>query len=350
MALTKKYRLVVSIPTYNRAQLLDDLLWNIGPQIERSFPECACYIIDNASPDETGDIVRAHMGRWKGLHYIRNDANIGGVRNIAKAITDPDAEWIWLLGDDDIPMPWGIQDLLKEITEVESRCNEPVFHLMNEIKLTADKQPPYRTHRAIRGADRDSVTVYQNGVEIAEHGVHGLAWLSRLVVRQSSWKQDIFDSVLRETDLYTHVRVLLESACHGQTTYTKRCYVYGTDRGSREYYFSRTAIARVCEFPEIEKLVVEAIGLRRARSVLRPGRKNWTLERAAFAIKIGVFRDQYSTQLKYILAPISPFWEERILIQGIYRVTQYKAVRSLLQKLYFRSRGADAQKKLDVNG
>jgi glycosyltransferase involved in cell wall biosynthesis len=350
MTRTKKYRLAVAIPTYNRAQILDDLLWNIGPQIERNFPECACYVIDNDSPDETGDVVRAHLGRWKGLHYIKNETNIGGVRNIAKAITDPDAEWVWLMGDDDIPMPWGVQDLIKELRIVESLCSEPVFHLMNEIKLTADKQPPARPHRAVRDLEPNQITVYQDGVEIAEHGVHGLAWLSKLVVHQSAWRSDVFERVVRETDLYTQVRVLMESVQQGQTTYTKRCYVYGTDRGSREYYFSKTAIARVCEFPEIERLVVEAVGLPRAREILRPGRKNWVLERAAFAIKIGVFREQYAAQLKYLADPISPFWEERLLVKSIYQITRFQAIRNLLQKLYLRSRGVAAKQKLDVYG
>lgn len=344
-----KYRLAVAIPTYNRASILNDLLWNIGPQIERHFPQCACYVIDNHSPDETGEVAGQHASRWKGIHYIKNERNIGGVRNIAKAIALPNADWVWLMGDDDIPMPWGVRDLLEELVTVESVCSNSVFHLMSEVKLTADKEVPAHYNNAKLDSNKNKITTYSNGVEIAEHGVHGLAWLSKLAIHRSNWNQELFEQIVRETDLYTHVRVLLDSACRGQTTYTKRCYVYATDRGSREYYFSKTAIARVCEFPEIEGVVVDAIGHRRARLVLRPGRRNWIFERGTFATKIGVFQEQYAAQLEYLRNPISPFWEERMLVKAIYYLTRIGWVRTFLKKLYFQSRGTAAWAKLDVN-
>lgn len=343
-----RYRLAIGIPTYNRAALLNELLWNLGPQIQQRFPDCVCYVIDNASPDNTADIVRQHTARWPGIHYIRNDTNIGGLHNIGRAIDVPDAEWVWLMGDDDVPMPWAVKDLLEQLQALEARCDNAAFMLLSDVKLNGLKGRT--TAQDVRFFNRpgDEITIYSNGAEAAEHGIHGIAWLSILAINRRYWDQARFEALARDFDLYTHVRVLLEAASKASAAYSKRCYVYGTDLGSREYYFSKTAIARIREFPEIEQVIVDALGLAKAREVLKPGRGAWVKERGAYAAKIGVFQQEYAAHLPFLRQPLSPFWEERLIITAAYLLTRLAPVRAALRRAYFRSRGDRASVKVTL--
>lgn len=330
-----EYQLAVAIPTFNRATLLDEILWIIGPQVKRCYPKCVCYVIDNNSTDETMQIVQNHIERWPGVFYHKNEENIGLVRNIAQSITVPNSKWVWLLGDDDIPMPWGIRDLLENLESPEFNLNDIAFLFLNGAKINENKELCNIWN--VKRKDK-KITIYQNGAEIVEEGIHSLAWLSKLVINRGIWNQAYFDKIYRETDLYTFVTVLLEVARYVKSASTNKLYVLATDRGSRGYYFSKISISRVCEFPEIERSIFQIFGESKARGILKSSRKNWIIERASFAAKISVFDDLYSEQLKYIKEPISPYWEEVLLIKTIYLITRINIVKKLLRKLYLSSR------------
>ncbi|WP_367027026.1 glycosyltransferase family 2 protein [Methylococcus sp. ANG] len=330
-------KLAVAIPTYNRAAILDDLLWNIGPQIQRSYPKSVCYIFDNDSNDTTADIVRKHSELWPGIIYRKNTTNIGLIRNIATSVNKSNAEWVWLMGDDDIPMPWGVKDLLDDIETIESRNDDVVFFFMNGGKVDERKQLCIRHWYSV-GKPDGNLTIYPNGAEIIEHGIHALAWLSRLAVNRRYWDQERFDQVFCDTDLYTFVTVLLEVAGRAKSAYTNKLYVMATDRGSRAYYFSKIAVSRVSEFPRIERMIVELFGMQKAKKLLETERRNWIRTRGSFALKIGVFEEEYKGQLRYLHEPISRFWQERFLLKAIYFVTRVRFIKRALKKLYFKSR------------
>lgn len=327
--------LAVAIPTFNRAGILDDALWNIGPQIRRSHPQAVCYVVDNASTDDTAAVVQKHQQLWPGILYVRNAENVGLIRNIARGIELPDARWVWLLGDDDVPMPGSVCDLLCDIERVEASGPDIAFLLLNGAKLEGDGRLQPSSWRS-SGRAEETLTVYDRGIEVVEEGVHSMAWLSKLVVNRSRWSPERFRELYRESDLYTFVRVLLESAHAGRSAYTKKLYVLATDRGSRSHYVSKTAVARVQEFPEIEGFVRQAAGAGDAGGLLRKSRTNWIRERGAFALKIAVLDDSYADYIHLLRAPISPFWTERLLLRCIYRVTRIPALKSFLRFLYQR--------------
>jgi|GEM_PF-1529722 len=331
-------KLSISVPTYNRAAILDDLLWNIGPQVDRCYPDCVCFVIDNDSTDQTAEVVEAHSRRWRGMNYRKNAQNVGLVRNIAQAIVRSEAEWIWLMGDDDVPMPWAIQTLLEELATLEKTSKASVM-LLNGSKVDETKKLCPETWNHVHDFESD-LTIFSNGAEILKAGgIHSLAWLSKLVVRKAAWDQPLFESLYKETDLYTFVRVIVQTAFSQPTAYSRRLYLVATDSGSRSYYFSKTAIARVYEFPEIERAVVSHYGRAHAKSILANGRQNWLQERAAFALKIAVLDDHYANQLDYLRKPISPFLSERLLLRFIFILTRIQPVKRFLRRLYEKRRG-----------
>lgn len=93
--------LSISIPSYNRAPILESLLaafdrQMVQDQIDRK--DVAFYLSDNGSPDETGSVFRTFAGKGYTAHYSRNETNIGIRKNVLKAFTLAKGEFIWVMG------------------------------------------------------------------------------------------------------------------------------------------------------------------------------------------------------------------------------------------------------------
>jgi glycosyltransferase involved in cell wall biosynthesis len=101
--MTKKL-LTIAIPTYNRAELLDQQLAWLAQAIQGFESECEIVISDNRSSDNTQEIIH----KWQ-LNFMnilpfqnnRNHTNIGVMRNMAHCINTANGRYLWMIGDDD---------------------------------------------------------------------------------------------------------------------------------------------------------------------------------------------------------------------------------------------------------
>lgn len=93
--------LSITIPTYNRAGYLSILLDSILSQIEGYKDEVEVIICDNASSDNTGQVVESFMSHYSSAKYIRNDENIGMDGNFKKCFDSANGVYVWMIGDDD---------------------------------------------------------------------------------------------------------------------------------------------------------------------------------------------------------------------------------------------------------
>jgi glycosyltransferase involved in cell wall biosynthesis len=71
----------VFIPTYNRADVINECISSLLNQTYRNFK---IFIVDNASTDQTEQIVKSMMDNR--IIYIRNNQNIGAINNFNKCI------------------------------------------------------------------------------------------------------------------------------------------------------------------------------------------------------------------------------------------------------------------------
>jgi glycosyltransferase involved in cell wall biosynthesis len=119
-----KIKLTVAIPTYNRNEILHSNLNKLLPQLGSC---CELLIIDNSStiPIETtlGDIFDEFSNVKKRI--IRNRSNVGGNENILRCIENATGDFVWILGDDDPPVPNAITNILAEL------ANHPDTFLLN---------------------------------------------------------------------------------------------------------------------------------------------------------------------------------------------------------------------------
>jgi glycosyltransferase involved in cell wall biosynthesis len=87
----------IVIPTYNRRVFIERAINSVQSQKHTNWN---LFILDNASTDDTEEFVKGLLSEK--IHYIRNESNIGLVRNWHKALTHVGNEkYIVLLGDDD---------------------------------------------------------------------------------------------------------------------------------------------------------------------------------------------------------------------------------------------------------
>lgn len=114
----------IFIITYNRASYLDKTIQKLLC-MDSPIKDCQITILDNASTDNTKNIVAKHQNKNTNLRYIKNNRNLGAVLNIIKAMELADKKWLWILGDDD-DYDWSawpeIEDALNKDYDAVNTC------------------------------------------------------------------------------------------------------------------------------------------------------------------------------------------------------------------------------------
>jgi glycosyltransferase involved in cell wall biosynthesis len=118
VAPSEQNTLSIVIPTYNRPNQLVKSLKVLIPQCSQS--NCKIIILDNASPLPISDLIQQHFPDYAELISVtRNITNIGGNANIISCFSACQTEWMWLLGDDDLPTADSISIITKHISEAQ---------------------------------------------------------------------------------------------------------------------------------------------------------------------------------------------------------------------------------------
>ena len=107
--------LTLAIPTYNRAQYLEELLAVLEPQAA-AFPCVEVLICDNASSDGTPDVTAAAAERFAlagaSMRVLRHATNIGSVANFVACFREARGRFFWMCGDDDVPVPGSLAQVV----------------------------------------------------------------------------------------------------------------------------------------------------------------------------------------------------------------------------------------------
>lgn len=104
--------LSVCIPTFNRANLLESALYSLAPQVKATYPDVELVVSDNCSTDDTCEVVERARS-WGPIRYYCNPRNEGFARNLMRLTNElARGEFAWVLGDDDLVRPGGIERIL----------------------------------------------------------------------------------------------------------------------------------------------------------------------------------------------------------------------------------------------
>ncbi len=96
--LSKKPRLTMAMPVYNGANFIADAIESI---LAQTFDDLELVITDNASTDNTRDIVERYAKTDARIRYVRNTKNIGAAPNYNKGFELARGEYFkWCAHDD----------------------------------------------------------------------------------------------------------------------------------------------------------------------------------------------------------------------------------------------------------
>lgn len=129
--------LSIVIPTFNRATLLEETLESLILQLESLWDEIELWISDNASNDNTEEIVKNYQNKYRRIKYYRHEKNTGSQGNFVNAFQIATGKFVWLISDDDIVLPGAlihIVDYLKLHSDVR------LVHL-NNVTFKGDYDP-----------------------------------------------------------------------------------------------------------------------------------------------------------------------------------------------------------------
>ncbi len=87
----------IVIPTYNRSDFLDLSLSKHLPLLQKY--NIGVYIFDNASDDNTEDVVKKWMGEYEFLNYVKYAESMGPEKTLGYALMYPKTKYVWLFGD-----------------------------------------------------------------------------------------------------------------------------------------------------------------------------------------------------------------------------------------------------------
>lgn len=231
-------RLAICIPTYNRGPFLDQALASIAAQPEAA--EVEVVVSDNASGDDTPQVVERWRARLPRLVYYRWPENAGADRNFLKAVELASAEYCWLFGSDDCVAEGALARVLAVLGEDD-------ILLLDYRLMSVDMRQVL--------ADRRSLTV-EAGARFVLHGgddlrrylrhateLSGLfAYISTLVFRKSAW-MGVPDREEFIGSAWIHVTKLLEAFAKGASLHYPRLTAV-LNRSGNDSFLADVGLAR----------------------------------------------------------------------------------------------------------
>ena len=126
-------KLAAVIVTYNRSEKLGRVLRALNDQTRK--PDVV-YVIDNASTDDTADVVRES---FPDATYVRLNENIGGAGGFSLGIErayDDGADLVWVSDDDAYPKPDAVQNLLSGLARFKQVTGRAAPFACSHVKWT----------------------------------------------------------------------------------------------------------------------------------------------------------------------------------------------------------------------
>jgi glycosyltransferase involved in cell wall biosynthesis len=130
----------VGIPTYNRSAYLRQAIESV---LGQTFGDFKLLISDNASTDDTANMVSEYARTEKRIVYHRFAKNGGLARNVGHVIMTPNTDFIAYLPDDDLWLPHHLESAIDALQKVPNAvlfgCTAEFF----EEKPGHDFHQPY---------------------------------------------------------------------------------------------------------------------------------------------------------------------------------------------------------------
>jgi glycosyltransferase involved in cell wall biosynthesis len=117
------------IPTYRRPQLLGR---SIRSALAQTYPHLRVWVLDNASGDETADVVARLAAQDSRVSYLCHPQNIGSGANFIYGMRHVSTPYFSFVSDDDVLLPEFYQTAIGELT----RFPDAIYFAGDVIQMT----------------------------------------------------------------------------------------------------------------------------------------------------------------------------------------------------------------------
>lgn len=138
----KSPRVVAVVVAYNRRDLLVEVLSSLQ---EQQRPIDALVVVNNASTDDSADVVREHAPEATLVDLTRNTGGAGGFAvGMAAAVARHDPDWIWVMDDDTVPTETALAAMMQTVQTYPGR---DLVAVGSKVVWTDGSEHPMNTPR-----------------------------------------------------------------------------------------------------------------------------------------------------------------------------------------------------------
>jgi abequosyltransferase len=229
--------LTVGIPTYNRGAYLAETLESIVGQVT---DEVEIVVSDNASQDDTEQIVARFRERFPRITYFRWPENMGADRNYLKVAELSTGEYCWFMGSDDIAEPGAIRSILDSLKKYPNLAGISVNG--NGYKFTFDNR---FTDRLVTQKHLTSTRIFASVARIFCSLGDYFGYLPGQVVNRDLWQR-----VVAENDLTPYFNAYIHIFVIGRMATINPRWLYLDDRcvgwrGGNDSFLSEGRLKRL---------------------------------------------------------------------------------------------------------
>lgn len=170
----------ICIPTYRGAAFLPATISSV---LDQSYADFEIWVIDDASPDQTAEVVRAF--RDERIHYVRNEHNLGPNGNWNRCLELARGKYYKLLPQDDLLEP---DSLAEHVAILEADVDQQIALVFGTRLVIDHRDRPYfnRGLRRSRAGPIEGSTLIRQCVRAGTNlvGEPGNGLIRRLVTER----------------------------------------------------------------------------------------------------------------------------------------------------------------------
>lgn len=222
-------KLAICIPNYNRPLMLHRLLMELSKQITDSALSNYIEICVNddcsiEKPHTVIDEIRARFSEVT-LKFHVNEKNMGMDHNFLHSVLMSDAEFCWIIGNDDMPEPDALGKVLAHINDESS----VIDILVSPFNVYDEDQSVLTTIYPIRNDEKQELyfdtsdqAEYNDLINRVNDGNALFCFLSNVIFRKADWVrhgnmfEDKMDTIFIQ--MYMNLQTLREGAIYKYTT------------------------------------------------------------------------------------------------------------------------------------
>ncbi len=213
------------IPTFERPKLLRRAITSV---LNQSYGNVKVKIFDDASNDETQDVVVKMQQGDKRIIYHRQEENIGAIKNYKFAFTKVDSPYFSVLSDDDFLLP----NFYEEAVKVLEENQEIDFLVMGTLSIDENKN-------LVKDLDNSNNLIMYNDDNRLDNFMERKIWTWESILFRREVAHAYLDMDLQNIDVGNDIRFLLRAIARHKfacLSLPVACFLYWDENNSKNVF------------------------------------------------------------------------------------------------------------------